>query len=145
MFLSFFSYTFAHPQAISIAALLELEPLKMNDYEYPYWSVVIGWFITLSSLLCVPAYAFYHFVNTPGDTFEQRWTNAFRPPLIVNTRQLRSNGNAGPSNTGRITGTTTSVTVPFQTTFPNDTLLSNDPLPVVCLTESTHPGPGERV
>ncbi|CAG0908808.1 unnamed protein product, partial [Cyprideis torosa] len=37
----------------------ELSPLKMGDYEFPTWATVLGWCMTLSSLLVVPVYIIY--------------------------------------------------------------------------------------
>jgi solute carrier family 6 GABA transporter-like protein 1 len=37
------------------------------NYEYPWWGQLIGWFLALSSMLCIPGYAIYKYLNTTGD------------------------------------------------------------------------------
>lgn len=67
---------------ISIASVTQLKPLTLGDYEYPHWSLVIGWIISLSSLSCIPIYGVYHYWNTPGDGFRDRLAKCFRPTIV---------------------------------------------------------------
>ena len=59
-----------------------MKPLTLGDYEYPHWSLVIGWIISLSSLSCIPIYGVYHYWNTPGDGFRDRLAKCFRPTIV---------------------------------------------------------------
>lgn len=43
---------------------------QYGTYEYPEWSVAVGWLIVTSSLICIPAYATYKFLTTPGSVAE---------------------------------------------------------------------------
>ncbi|CAG0879885.1 unnamed protein product, partial [Cyprideis torosa] len=47
------------------------EALKHDKYEYPAWANVIGWSISLSSIMAIPTVAIYKLIVTPG-TFKQR-------------------------------------------------------------------------
>ncbi|XP_076253232.1 sodium-dependent dopamine transporter [Rhynchophorus ferrugineus] len=42
------------------------EPLTYEDYVYPTWANVIGWLITGSSVIMIPAVAIIQFATTPG-------------------------------------------------------------------------------
>jgi hypothetical protein len=46
------------------------EDLKSGDYVYPPWSISVGWVLTASSLVCIPAYILYFLAKTPG-TFKE--------------------------------------------------------------------------
>jgi len=50
--------------------LVGYEDLKSGDYEYPKWSISVGWVLTSSSLVCIPAYMIYFVAKTPG-TFKE--------------------------------------------------------------------------
>ncbi|KRZ19963.1 Sodium-dependent serotonin transporter [Trichinella pseudospiralis] len=39
---------------ILIFATVQLKPLTLNNYEYPEWSLILGWIIRLSSIVCIP-------------------------------------------------------------------------------------------
>ncbi|CAH1393590.1 unnamed protein product [Nezara viridula] len=47
--------------------LVQWTPIKYLDYEYPWWSHALGWLTALSSMLCIPGYMIYSWMNTPGD------------------------------------------------------------------------------
>jgi hypothetical protein len=40
------------------------------NYKYPWWGELIGWFLALSSMSCIPGYAIYKYLNTTGDFSE---------------------------------------------------------------------------
>jgi solute carrier family 6 GABA transporter-like protein 1 len=54
--------------------LVQWTPIKYLDYEYPWWSHVLGWLTALSSMLCIPGYMVYLWMKTPGDTRTVRLT-----------------------------------------------------------------------
>lgn len=35
----------------------------LGDYTYPYWAVVLGWLMTISSVICIPICAFITFAR----------------------------------------------------------------------------------
>ena len=51
---------------IFTVACVELTPLKFEGYVYPTWSVVVGWSLRFSSILCIPIYAIYKLSTIPG-------------------------------------------------------------------------------
>ena len=58
----FFSF-----QIIFLFSIVKYEPLVYNRiYEYPIWAQVIGNFLALSSMLCIPFYMLYKIIKTPG-------------------------------------------------------------------------------
>ncbi|KRX44976.1 Sodium-dependent serotonin transporter [Trichinella murrelli] len=44
---------------ILIFATVQLKPLTLNNYEYPEWSLILGWIIRLSSIVCIPYVQIY--------------------------------------------------------------------------------------
>jgi len=42
-----------------------------QGYEYPMWAHAIGYFMAGSSMICIPSYAIYLWVNTPGTVREK--------------------------------------------------------------------------
>ncbi|KAF7490813.1 Sodium- and chloride-dependent GABA transporter 1 [Sarcoptes scabiei] len=61
-------------------SLYQYKPLKYMNYEYPWWGQAIGWFLALSSMVCIPGYAVYLYCVTPG-TFNERLKAMFRPDI----------------------------------------------------------------
>lgn len=51
---------------IIVYGLINYEPLKYDDYVYPYWANVLGLMIAASSVLCIPIMAVYQFIIAPG-------------------------------------------------------------------------------
>ncbi|KAJ8985874.1 hypothetical protein NQ317_006248 [Molorchus minor] len=48
--------------------LVQWEPVKYLNYEFPLWAHLFGWVTALSSMLCIPGYMVYLWYTTPGDT-----------------------------------------------------------------------------
>lgn len=44
-------------------------------YVFPWWGEGVGWFLAISSMICVPVYAIYLYMVTPG-TFSEVCTLA---------------------------------------------------------------------
>lgn len=43
------------------------EDLTYNrDYKYPAWALKFGWFLSISSIICIPIYALYRFIVVGG-------------------------------------------------------------------------------
>ncbi|CAJ0565513.1 unnamed protein product, partial [Mesorhabditis spiculigera] len=69
---------------VMIFGLATYKPLtiKAYKYEYPFWGHVFGWFLSLSSMVCIPAYAIWIWVVTEG-TFEEKFEKLFRPEIDI--------------------------------------------------------------
>uniref|UniRef100_A0A5S6Q6S3 Transporter n=1 Tax=Trichuris muris TaxID=70415 RepID=A0A5S6Q6S3_TRIMR len=63
---------------ILICATLELKPLSMPNYVYPKWSQTLGWFVRLSSVICIPLYAVIALASATG-TLKERWRKVTTP------------------------------------------------------------------
>lgn len=57
---------------IFIFSLLGYEDMLGEEYEYPEWSIFLGWALTLSSILCIPLYIVYKILITPGTITQVR-------------------------------------------------------------------------
>ncbi|XP_063151901.1 sodium-dependent serotonin transporter isoform X2 [Candoia aspera] len=52
--------------------------IRLFDYSYPYWTVVLGYCIGTSSFICIPAYMIYRLARTPG-TLKERLLKSITP------------------------------------------------------------------
>lgn len=48
---------------IAIYSLITHKPLKLGDYDFPWWADVAGWSITLFILLQIPIWAIYQIIK----------------------------------------------------------------------------------
>lgn len=57
-------------QAIFVLALFNYKPLTYQNgkYEYPYWAHLIGWLITGTTLICIPAFAIFNIYRAQGSS-----------------------------------------------------------------------------
>jgi len=53
-------------QILFVLSIVAYEGLSLEGYVFPFWSEVVGWMVTGSSLICIPAYMIYSFIVTPG-------------------------------------------------------------------------------
>ncbi|XP_041078417.1 sodium-dependent noradrenaline transporter [Polyodon spathula] len=74
---------------VVIASIVKMETLTYDDYTFPPWASLIGWGITMSSVLFVPAYAIYKFLTVRG-TFKERLAYCITPE---NEHHLVAEGN----------------------------------------------------
>ncbi|XP_029427205.1 sodium-dependent serotonin transporter-like [Rhinatrema bivittatum] len=74
---------------IIISSLLDQPPLMLFDYQYPDWSISVGYLIGISSFICVPLYMVYKLVWTPG-SLKQRLAVCIRPERTMRDQQLDS-------------------------------------------------------
>ncbi|RXM29467.1 Sodium-dependent noradrenaline transporter [Acipenser ruthenus] len=94
---------------VVVASIVKMETLTYDDYTFPPWASLIGWGITMSSMLFVPAYAIYKFLTVRG-TFKERLAYCITPE---NEHHLVAEGNvrqfkcAPPCNSGVGRGTAT--------------------------------------
>ena len=54
------------------------EPLTYEDYVYPLWANVLGWFIASSSVAMIPGIAIYKIIVTPGTFCQVRKYKMFK-------------------------------------------------------------------
>uniref|UniRef100_A0A8V1ALU3 Sodium-dependent serotonin transporter n=1 Tax=Gallus gallus TaxID=9031 RepID=A0A8V1ALU3_CHICK len=52
--------------------------LRLFDYNYPYWTTVVGYCIGTSSIICIPIYMAYRLIITPG-TLKERILKSITP------------------------------------------------------------------
>lgn len=82
-----FCWVFATPavcMGVMIFGLVKYQPLRIAayNYDYPFWGHVFGWFLSLSSMLCIPGYAIYAWFTTEGTTAE-KFKILFRPDIEI--------------------------------------------------------------
>lgn len=64
--------------AIFIFSLVTYKPLTYNEYSYPVWGQLIGWVLSLSSIMCIPGVMIFKIVTTEG-TLQERWKKLTTP------------------------------------------------------------------
>lgn len=57
--------------------------LRLFQYNYPHWSIILGYCLGTSSFICIPTYMIYRLVSTPGTLKEVRATVCVLGPVIV--------------------------------------------------------------
>ena len=57
-------------QFIFVVSLALSEPLTYGDYLYPAWGQALGWLLSLSSMIVVPAFAVYNVATFEGDSWK---------------------------------------------------------------------------
>ncbi|XP_040194503.1 sodium-dependent serotonin transporter [Rana temporaria] len=66
-----------------ICSFLSSPPeLRLFNYSYPGWSVVLGYCIGTSSFICVPVYMVYRIASTPG-SLKERFIKSITPETIT--------------------------------------------------------------
>ncbi|KAK6050232.1 hypothetical protein COOONC_12264 [Cooperia oncophora] len=76
-------------QGVMIFGLVKYQPLRITayNYDYPLWGHVFGWFLSLSSMLCIPGYAIYAWFTTEG-TYSEKFKILFRPDIEIQKTNL---------------------------------------------------------
>lgn len=59
-------------KSIAIFSLIEYEPVKYKNYQFPKWAEYSGWAIALSSILAIPIYAIILLARQTGTLKEVR-------------------------------------------------------------------------
>lgn len=57
---------YPNSQYIIVSSLLKPPNLTLFDYNYPDWSITVGYIIGFSSFMWIPIYMVYKLVWTPG-------------------------------------------------------------------------------
>ncbi|XP_078713769.1 sodium-dependent serotonin transporter-like [Lampetra fluviatilis] len=76
---------------IVVSFLTGSKPLKLFDYNFPDWSMILGYFIAASSFMFVPLYMAYKILITPG-TLKQRLYASIKPEeggIVRSQEQVR--------------------------------------------------------
>uniref|UniRef100_A0A8C4EJB3 Transporter n=1 Tax=Dicentrarchus labrax TaxID=13489 RepID=A0A8C4EJB3_DICLA len=72
--------------AIFLFFLIKYKPLKYNNvYTYPDWGYGIGWFMAMSSMVCIPLGMIWMIWKTPG-TFSERMKKLTTPSKDLKMR-----------------------------------------------------------
>ncbi|XP_059840110.1 sodium- and chloride-dependent glycine transporter 1 isoform X1 [Hypanus sabinus] len=87
---------------ILVFTVIQYKPITYNNYIYPKWAVTLGFLMALSSVICIPIYAFWKICNTDGSTFWERLKNANKPskdwgPALLEHRTDRYSTLGSPS------------------------------------------------
>ncbi|XP_072919006.1 sodium- and chloride-dependent glycine transporter 1 isoform X2 [Hemitrygon akajei] len=87
---------------ILVFTVIQYKPITYNNYIYPTWAVTLGFLMALSSVICIPIYAFWKICNTDGSTFWERLKNANKPskdwgPALLEHRTDRYSTLGSPS------------------------------------------------
>ena len=68
--------------------MTQFEGIKYNNvYVYPFWGICFGWFLALSSMSCVPAYALYALFREKGN-WKDRWIRLTTPKPTIHVEQV---------------------------------------------------------
>ncbi|XP_014403757.1 PREDICTED: sodium-dependent serotonin transporter isoform X4 [Myotis brandtii] len=72
--------------------LMSPPQLRLFQYTYPHWSVVLGYCIGTSSFICIPTYIIYRLIITPG-TLKERIIKSITPetPTEIPCGDIRLN------------------------------------------------------
>ncbi|KAH3884493.1 sodium-dependent serotonin transporter-like [Dreissena polymorpha] len=54
-----------------VLSIVAYSGLQIEHYRFPAWSETVGWLVTSSSLVCIPAFIIIKFVITPGTITER--------------------------------------------------------------------------
>ena len=52
-------------------SLVQYTPFSVAGYEYPTWALVLGWFIAILSIVCIPAGAVHAIATAEGKSLWQ--------------------------------------------------------------------------
>jgi hypothetical protein len=92
---------------IFIFSLLGYEEMLQGEYTYPAWSIIVGWVLTASSLVCIPLYIVYKLIVTPGNIIQVYGKGTHPLSLIVSAIYIyvcmcKSKGTFSPRRLQRV-------------------------------------------
>ncbi|CAB3372382.1 Hypothetical predicted protein [Cloeon dipterum] len=65
---------------IFVFFIVQYEPIKYGNYQYPTWAEAVGIGISLTSMVWIPAYAVYYVFATPG-SIKDNIVNGLKPNI----------------------------------------------------------------
>uniref|UniRef100_A0A671L4Y2 Transporter n=1 Tax=Sinocyclocheilus anshuiensis TaxID=1608454 RepID=A0A671L4Y2_9TELE len=72
-------WSYVTPVAVFLFHVVNYKRLVYNAvYVYPWWGEVLGWFLALSSMLCIPLTVLYKLLHCKG-TLMERWQHLTTP------------------------------------------------------------------
>ncbi|CAB3261064.1 unnamed protein product [Arctia plantaginis] len=71
-----------------IVSVLAHEEMLGGEYQYPPWSITVGWVMTGTTVSCIPLYIIYKFLKTPGSCI----VNLYDSQLEAIAKWLSCNG-----------------------------------------------------
>jgi solute carrier family 6 GABA transporter-like protein 1 len=82
---------------VFIFKLVTWKNLVYQDYHYPWWAHVVGYLMAGSSIVCIPVYAIWLWVTTPG-TYQEKMDTIVSPPLDLTAIRPKDSDAAKTSN-----------------------------------------------
>ncbi|XP_063984364.1 sodium- and chloride-dependent GABA transporter 2-like [Diachasmimorpha longicaudata] len=71
---------------IFVFQCVQYKPLKYgSQYEYPTWAEIIGFCLSFSSMIWIPAYAIYYLIATPG-SIKENFLKGLKPNVKSRTK-----------------------------------------------------------
>ncbi|XP_061197519.1 sodium- and chloride-dependent GABA transporter ine-like [Saccostrea echinata] len=70
---------------IWLFSMISYRPFQLDDYQYPIWATVLGWFIAALSVLCVPIGMIHSIYQAKGNNLWQKLRNSIVSPLEEHT------------------------------------------------------------
>ncbi|XP_067684920.1 sodium- and chloride-dependent GABA transporter ine-like [Haliotis asinina] len=67
---------------IMVFSMIQYKPLSIAGYEYPLWAQVLGWFLALISMVCIPLGMVHAIYKAKGDNLLQKFRNSLRAQIM---------------------------------------------------------------
>ena len=75
-------------QGIFIFSMIQYRPLTMAGYTYPGWAQVLGWFIALISVVCIPLGMIHAVYTAKGSNIFKVGCSLFSPTVLCKVTNL---------------------------------------------------------
>ncbi|GAU90055.1 hypothetical protein RvY_02529-2 [Ramazzottius varieornatus] len=75
---------------IFILTLANYRPLELGTYVFPQWSVALGWVLTFSSIICIPAYMIYRLAIMRGSLWTRLKKSIEPEEFLVDPNEMIS-------------------------------------------------------
>ena len=62
--------------------MISYRPFQLDNYNYPVWATMLGWFIAALSVLCVPIGMVHSIYQAKGNTL---WQVGLRTEMLIFT------------------------------------------------------------
>ncbi|KAK3084341.1 hypothetical protein FSP39_011857 [Pinctada imbricata] len=62
-------------------SMIQYRVFTLDDYKYPVWATVLGWFIAVLSVVCVPAGMVHAVYTAKGRNLKEKFLNACKSPM----------------------------------------------------------------